>query len=101
MSYAPSELGTAGRPRNSTSLANIFQNLLDVADRAAKLWTSRREVRHLALLEDHNLADIGLSRADIDWAMAQPWHLDATEGLAKRVDCRRAAKHWAHSVIRS
>lgn len=101
MSYASSELSTAGGSRNSSSFANVFSNLLGVASRAFKLWTNRREVHHLALLGDHNLADIGLSRADIDWAMAQPWHLDATEGLAKRVDCRRAAKNWAHSVARS
>lgn len=101
MSYASSELGTAGGSRNSSSFANVFSNFLEVAGRALKLWTNRREVQHLARLEDHNLADIGLSRADIDWAMAQPWPLDATEGLAKRVNCRRAANHWAHSVTRS
>ncbi len=100
MSYAPSELRTTGRPPNSSALAIMVSNLLAAASRAHKILTNRRAVYRLARLEDHNLADIGLSRADIDWAMAQPWHLDATEGLAKRVECRRSAKHWAHWATR-
>lgn len=95
MSYAPSELGTAAPSRNSSALTKAVSNLLSYAGRAFKSWVNRREVHHLARLEDHNLADIGLSRADIDWAMAQPWHLDATEGLAERVACRRSARRWA------
>jgi uncharacterized protein YjiS (DUF1127 family) len=35
-------------------------------------WADRRVVHALSDLDDHLLADIGLTRADIDWALREP-----------------------------
>jgi uncharacterized protein YjiS (DUF1127 family) len=47
-----------------------------------RVWKSRRELGRLERFDDRLLRDIGVERADIDWARAQPWPIDATEALA-------------------
>jgi uncharacterized protein YjiS (DUF1127 family) len=39
--------------------------------RALRNWNDRRTVTALSDLDDHLLADIGLTRSDLDWALAQ------------------------------
>ena len=44
----------------------------------------RQEIRSLGELDDRSLKDIGLTRTDIDGALAQPIHKDPSRLLALR-----------------
>lgn len=48
-------------------------------------WKARREVNQLAGFDDFMLADIGISRADVEWASHLPLTTDATEALEEKV----------------
>ncbi|WP_119389969.1 DUF1127 domain-containing protein [Taklimakanibacter lacteus] len=52
-------------------------------------WKARREVNQLASFDDFMLADIGVSRADVDWAANLPLTTDPTEALENRVTVRQ------------
>jgi uncharacterized protein YjiS (DUF1127 family) len=52
-------------------------------------WKARREVARLAGLDDFMLADIGVSRADVEWAAQLPLTADATEALEEKVTLRQ------------
>lgn len=69
--------------------------LVEKFQSAFTLWSNRRAIYRLARLEDRYLHDIGISRADVDWALAQPWHVDPSLMLDERVGKRRAAARWA------
>jgi uncharacterized protein YjiS (DUF1127 family) len=67
-----------------------------------QVWQHRRDTEFLAGLDDHMLADIGLSRADVQDALAvSRWH-DPTALLIDRRCERRASLRGeaapAHSV---
>lgn len=61
---------------------------------------NRRAVRRLALLDDRLLADIGLSRGDVDCALAQPNWVDPSHNLAELVEGRRRARLWGRPLGR-
>jgi uncharacterized protein YjiS (DUF1127 family) len=52
-------------------------------------WKARQEVAQLAGFDDFMLADIGISRADVDWAAHLPLTTDATEALEAKVTLRQ------------
>jgi uncharacterized protein YjiS (DUF1127 family) len=52
-------------------------------------WKARREVAHLSAFDDFMLADIGVSRADVEWASHLPLTTDATEALEEKVTLRQ------------
>jgi uncharacterized protein YjiS (DUF1127 family) len=52
-------------------------------------WKSRREVSQLAAFDDFMLADIGISRADVEWAAKLPLTADASEALEQRATIRQ------------
>jgi uncharacterized protein YjiS (DUF1127 family) len=52
-------------------------------------WKARRELSRLAAFDDFMLADIGLSRADVEWASRLPLSRDATEALESRAMLRQ------------
>jgi uncharacterized protein YjiS (DUF1127 family) len=52
-----------------------------VLGRLLRNWQARRSVSQLAKLDDHLLHDIGLTRADVEWATAQPLTFNATLAL--------------------
>jgi uncharacterized protein YjiS (DUF1127 family) len=56
-------------------------------------WRHRRDLELLASFDDHMLADIGLTRADLHDAVAEPQWRDPTELLADRRHERRAGRH--------
>ena len=62
------------------------------------VWKARREITRLSELDDRMLKDIGVQRADIDWAYLQPWSVDPTQVLAERVSRRRASALWVRRL---
>ena len=48
------------------------------------LWDRRRLVGHMASFDDHMLRDIGLTRSDLECALADPMLTDPTYRLAIR-----------------
>jgi uncharacterized protein YjiS (DUF1127 family) len=56
-------------------------------------WSDRRMVHAISQLDDHLLADIGLSRADLDWALHQPSSGRPSEELARLAAERRARRN--------
>ena len=60
--------------------------------RLAANWQARRAVLRLDRLEDGLLDDIGVTRADINWALALPLSVNSLEALydrARRANRRR------------
>jgi uncharacterized protein YjiS (DUF1127 family) len=57
----------------------------------ARTLRHRREAEILAGLDEHMLADIGLSRADVRDAYAEPIWRDPTSILVRRADERRVS----------
>jgi uncharacterized protein YjiS (DUF1127 family) len=64
----------------------------------AQAHRHRRDARVLAGLDRHMLADIGITRADLNDAFSQPFWEDPTALLSERVDERR--RHRPHAVGR-
>jgi uncharacterized protein YjiS (DUF1127 family) len=52
-------------------------------------WKARREVNQLAAFDDFMLADIGVSRADVEWATRLPITTDPTQALEHRTTLRQ------------
>jgi uncharacterized protein YjiS (DUF1127 family) len=52
-------------------------------------WKARREVAQLAGFDDFMLADIGVTRADVEWAAHLPLTTDATEALEEKLTLRQ------------
>jgi uncharacterized protein YjiS (DUF1127 family) len=59
------------------------------------LWRHRRDAELLASLDDHMLADIGLTRSDLHQAMAEPRWRDPTVLLIDRRRERRQSRRRA------
>jgi uncharacterized protein YjiS (DUF1127 family) len=82
------------RMRKTSTAAPVVSIGRAVAASAMGLWRlvvaikHRRELAHLAELDDRMLADIGLTRSDLHDADAAPPWQDATSMLARRA-CRR------------
>jgi uncharacterized protein YjiS (DUF1127 family) len=61
--------------------------------RAVSHWSDRRMVHAIAQLDDHLLADIGLTRSDLDWALHQPSSGRPSAELARVAAERRARRN--------
>lgn len=78
------------RSRPFPTLRRLFAN-----------WRKRRRLRELEKLDDHVLDDIGVSRADLLWALSQPvtvdpdWELERRARLARR-PMPDATRRWLH-----
>lgn len=95
MTYAPIETNRLGRPANGSGLLLPFRQILEYAGRFLQARRGRREIARLAGAEDAMLTDIGIARADVEWALMQPWDADPSLALAMRVNRRKAAARWA------
>lgn len=71
--------------RSRTSFGSTLFALLRRAADLPYAWQQRRQIGELGGLDDHMLADIGLTRHDLTSALAQPLFVDASEILASRV----------------
>lgn len=85
--------GSTGRSRLSESLNAAVRLLSDFLEARH----GRREVARLARYDDIMLADIGIARADVEWALMQPWDADPSLALAMRVNRRKASARWARA----
>jgi uncharacterized protein YjiS (DUF1127 family) len=61
--------------------------------RALQHWSERRTVHALSELDDHLLADIGLTRSDLDWALHQPSSGLPSEELTRLARERRERRN--------
>ena len=95
MTYAPIVTNGLGRPAGNSWLLLPLRQLYEYAGRLLDARHARRELARLAGSEDAMLADIGIERADVEWALMQPWNADPSLALAMRVKRRQAAARWA------
>ena len=95
MTYAPIITNRLGRPAGVSGLLLPLRQLYEYAGRLVDARRARREIARLARSEDATLADIGVVRADVEWALMQPWNADPSLALAGRVTRRKAAARWA------
>jgi uncharacterized protein YjiS (DUF1127 family) len=75
----------------TSRLAIVGRAAGEIARRAAALLQAlehRREVRHLAELDERILKDIGLSRSDVDSALAEPLFRHPSVLLVRSVERR-------------
>mgnify|MGYP002622254493 CR=1 FL=1 len=59
---------------------------------------NRREVNYLSRLSDHQLADIGLTRTDLEVAMHSPFKVDPTARLSRYAYERHVVENGARRV---
>jgi uncharacterized protein YjiS (DUF1127 family) len=57
---------------------------------AFRAWKNRREIYHLGMMSEWELADIGLTRADLHVAWRQPLGVDPTVKLGHIAEARAA-----------
>jgi len=70
-----------------------------VARALAEGWRHRRDAAALAALDDHMLADLGLTRADLNDALCEPLWRDPTRVLARRHGERRRLRRGAVAAL--
>lgn len=84
-------------PRNAVTLALLGCRRAAAAavacgKRMAQALRHRRDMAILASVNDHMLADMGLTRGDVNDAFAEPQWRDPTAVLAARVHERRSSR---------
>jgi len=63
-------ISAAAPPARSSILGGLFRLLRDWGDALATYWVRREAIKTLRQLDDRTLRDIGLSRCQIDTAVA-------------------------------
>jgi len=76
----------ASRKPTSWKIAvrSVATTVFDFAKATLRAVINRRSVNVLAEMDDRMLRDIGLTRGDVDSALAQPWHKDPSRMLTVR-----------------
>ena len=59
--------------QSTSAPAGVFSVLAQHARSAFHAWTSRRKLSNLLDLDDHMLADVGVTREDVKWALDLPF----------------------------
>ena len=80
----------------STGAVAVAKRVAAIAGRLAVAWSNYRGLAMLARMDDHALADIGLSRTDVKDALSRPWWEDPTEQLNQRRATRRPSYQVSH-----
>jgi len=83
--------------RSAQALATILEAPARLARRLANAWRHRHDAAVLAALDDHMLADLGLSRTDLNDALSEPVWRDPTALLARRHGERRRSRRAARA----
>ena len=79
----------------SQAFAAVGTAAVRVGRWVADAWRHRHDAAALASFDDRMLADIGLTRADLNDALAEPLWRDPTSVLARRQCERRSARRAA------
>ena len=66
------------------SREQIGGSIASIVLRMFQNWRARRDVAKLETFDDHMLADIGLSRGDVEWAAHLPLSSNASQALETR-----------------
>ena len=83
----------------SQAFAAIATAVVRVARWLADAWRHRHDAAALASFDDRMLADIGLTRADLNDALAEPLWRDPTNVLARRQSERRRGRRAAVTAL--
>jgi uncharacterized protein YjiS (DUF1127 family) len=62
----------------------VATTIRDAARATIRAMANRSSVNTLAAMDDRMLRDIGLTRGDVESALAQPWHKDPSRVLTVR-----------------
>ena len=88
-------MSTRSTGRNALSWASVARTL----SAFARAWQRRRLVGRLGALDDHLLADMGITRYDVMSVLAEPLLVDPSEKLAERaLESRRARRSLIRDV---
>lgn len=79
--------------QTSTASAGTLSALLRTIGNAFRLWNQRRHLRKLTELDDHLLADIGIRRDDVVWALDLPFSHEPMAELQRRAG-RKRQRDW-------
>jgi uncharacterized protein YjiS (DUF1127 family) len=71
----------------------VVPALVQSVTAAVHAWVNRRKVARLYDFDDHMLADVGLSRRDVQKALDLPFGYDPSREL-QRVVARRQPRGW-------
>jgi uncharacterized protein YjiS (DUF1127 family) len=83
----------------SQAFAAMGTAVVRVGRWVADAWRHRHDAVALASFDDRMLADIGLTRADLNDALAEPLWRDPTSVLARRQGERRRARRAAVAAV--
>jgi uncharacterized protein YjiS (DUF1127 family) len=75
-------------PSKGSNFTRALVRLLREVVEIARALEHRREIRSLTEFDDRTLKDIGLSRAEVDGALAEPLHRDPSLVLVRSVERR-------------
>jgi uncharacterized protein YjiS (DUF1127 family) len=81
------------------AFATIGAAAARIGRRLVEAWRHRHDAAALAALDDHMLADIGLTRGDLNDALSEPLWRDPTSVLMRRQDERRWARRAAAAAL--
>ena len=89
MREAASFIASQGSP----APAGVLTALLRDVSGAVRNWKKRRQLKTLSEFDDHLLADIGVTREDVRWALDLPFSYDPGVELQRRA-LRNRARGW-------
>jgi uncharacterized protein YjiS (DUF1127 family) len=75
-------------PLTGTMLPAVAVRVVNAVARAVRAWKNRREIYRLGAMNDHELADIGLTRGDLHVAWREPFGVDPTTTLGALAEAR-------------
>ncbi len=78
------EAATFIASQTSSAPAAALTRVLQALRNGFRLWSRRRTLTKVAELDDHLLADIGLKREDVRWALDLPFSHDPMPELLRR-----------------
>jgi uncharacterized protein YjiS (DUF1127 family) len=81
------------------AFAAIGAAMARIGRQIVEAWRHHHDASALAALDDHMLADIGLTRGDLNDALSEPLWRDPTSVLMRRQDERRWARRAAAAAL--
>jgi len=79
--------------QSSSAESGVLQDILQAARQALRSWQNRRRIASLSDFDDHILADMGLTRGDVQQALDLPFTYDPALEL-QRLALRNRTGGW-------